>query len=74
MDNSKEGVVFFSFGSVVQSSKMPKETVSLLLSELSKIEQTVFWKWESDDVPQLPKNVIIRKWFPQNDILGMFYN
>jgi len=51
---------------------MPKETVSLLLSELSKIEQTVLWKWESDEVPQLPKNVIIRKWFPQNDILGEF--
>lgn len=70
--DSKEGVVYFSLGSVVKSSKMPKETVSLLLSELSKIEQTVLWKWESDDVPQLPKNVIIRKWFPQNDILGIY--
>jgi len=72
MDNSKEGVVYFSLGSVVKSSKMPKETVSLLLSELSKIEQTVLWKWEAEDVPQLPKNVIIRKWFPQNDILGTY--
>lgn len=70
MDNSNQGVVYFSLGSVVKSSKMPKETVSLLLSELSKIEQTVLWKWEADEVPQLPKNVIIRKWFPQNDILG----
>ncbi|KAL5233409.1 hypothetical protein ACI65C_000819 [Semiaphis heraclei] len=70
MESAKEGIVYFSLGSVVKSSKMPKETVSLLLSELSKIEQTVLWKWEADDIPQLPKNVIVRKWFPQNDILG----
>ncbi|XP_022179701.1 UDP-glucuronosyltransferase 2C1-like [Myzus persicae] len=70
MESAKEGVVYFSLGSVVKSSKMPKETVSLLLSELSKIEQTVLWKWEADDIPQLPKNVVVRKWFPQNDILG----
>ncbi|XP_050423757.1 UDP-glycosyltransferase UGT5-like [Adelges cooleyi] len=70
LDTSERGVVYFSLGSIVQSSKMPKETVSMLLSELSKIEQTVLWKWEADDLPQLPKNVIIRKWFPQNDILG----
>ncbi|VVC34923.1 Hypothetical protein CINCED_3A009476 [Cinara cedri] len=70
MDGSEKGVVYFSLGSIVKSSQMPNETVSLLLSELSKIEQTVLWKWEANEVPQLPKNVIIRKWFPQNDILG----
>ncbi|XP_025408888.1 UDP-glucuronosyltransferase 1-1-like, partial [Sipha flava] len=70
MDDSDRGVVYFSLGSVVKSSKMPNETVALLLSELSKIEQTVLWKWEAEQIPQLPKNVIVRKWFPQNDILG----
>lgn len=74
MDDSDRGVVYFSLGSVVKSSKMPNETVALLLSELSKIEQTVLWKWEADQVPKLPKNVIIRKWFPQNDILGTWYS
>lgn len=70
MDNSEQGVIYFSLGSILKSSNIPREIVLLLLSELSKIEQTVLWKWESDDFPQLPKNVIIRKWFPQNDILG----
>lgn len=71
MDTSEHGVVYFSLGSVVKSSKMPKEKVSLLLSELAKIKQVVLWKWEDDQLPNLPKNVIIRKWFPQNDILGI---
>jgi len=54
---------------------MPQETVSLLLAELSTIKQTVLWKWESDRPPDLPGNVIVRKWFPQNDILGsLFYS
>ncbi|XP_050524847.1 UDP-glycosyltransferase UGT5-like [Daktulosphaira vitifoliae] len=70
METAEKGVVYFSLGSVIRSSDMPKDTQSMLLSELSKIEQIVLWKWEADDLPQLPKNVIIRKWFPQNDILG----
>ncbi|XP_050523255.1 UDP-glycosyltransferase UGT5-like [Daktulosphaira vitifoliae] len=70
MDTSKKGVVYFSLGSVIRSADMPKEIQSMLLSELSKIEQTVLWKWEGDKLPQLPKNVIVRKWFPQNDILA----
>jgi len=53
---------------------MPQETVSLLLSELAKLKQTVLWKWEDDKLPNLPKNVMVKKWFPQNDILGMSAN
>lgn len=30
----------------------------------------VLWKWESDDVEQMPKNVLPLKWMPQNDILA----
>lgn len=70
MDSAEHGVIYFSLGSVVKSSKMPQETVSLLLSELAKLNQTVLWKWEDDQLPNLPKNVKVKKWFPQNDILG----
>lgn len=49
---------------------MAPETITMLLDELAKIKQTVLWKWENDQLPKLPKNVIVRKWFPQNDILG----
>lgn len=71
LDSSENGVIYFSLGSVVKSSKMPRETVSFLLSELAKLKQTVLWKWEDDQLPNLPKNVVVKKWFPQNDILSM---
>ncbi|XP_050432520.1 UDP-glucosyltransferase 2-like isoform X2 [Adelges cooleyi] len=70
MDNSPNGVVYFSFGSVVQAMHLPKETVTMFLRQLGKLKQTVLWKWESTDLPELPANVIVRKWFPQVDILG----
>ncbi|XP_025408855.1 UDP-glucuronosyltransferase 2B30-like isoform X2 [Sipha flava] len=70
LDAAERGVIYFSLGSVIKSSKMPRETVALLLSEFAKIEQIVLWKWEDDQLPDLPKNVIVRKWFPQNDILS----
>jgi glucuronosyltransferase len=74
LDSAEHGVIYFSLGSVVKSSKMPRETVSLLLSELAKLKQTVLWKWEDDQLPNLPKNVKVKKWFPQNDILGIHAN
>jgi len=74
MDLAEHGVIYFSLGSVVKSSKMPRETVSFLLSELAKLKQKVLWKWEDDQLPNLPKNVMVKKWFPQNDILGMRTN
>lgn len=48
LDSAEHGVIYFSLGSVVKSSEMPRETVSLLLSELAKLKQTVLWKWEDD--------------------------
>lgn len=70
MDTTRHGVVYFSLGSVIRSADIPRETVTLLLSTLADIEQTVLWKWEDDQLPALPENVIVRKWFPQNDILS----
>lgn len=35
----------------------------------ASLKQKVIWKFE-DDIPNLPSNVMISKWFPQNDILA----
>lgn len=70
MDSSPDGVVYFSFGSVVKSSHLPMHQVEMFLRQLGQIKQKVLWKWESDDLPELPPNVVVSKWFPQVDILG----
>ena len=70
LKKSKNGVVFMSFGSVVQPSLMPKEYKDIFLNVFRKFPQYDFiWKWD-DEVPEAPKNVLISSWLPQQEILG----
>jgi glucuronosyltransferase len=70
LDNAKNGVIVFSLGTNVRSDKLDKNIQKALLEAFSKISETVIWKFESE-LENLPKNVIVRKWLPQNDILGL---
>lgn len=70
MDSAADGVVYFSFGSVVKAVHLPNDKVEMFLDCLGRLKQKVLWKWESDNLPKLPPNVVVNKWFPQVDILG----
>lgn len=70
MNNAIDGVVYFSFGSVLKLSQLPKTELEMLISQLSRIKQKVLLKWESDSEINFPSNIIVRKWFPQADVLG----
>lgn len=47
-----------------------RDTKNKFLNAFSKLKETVLWKYTGDDLVGASKNVIIRKWYPQNDILG----
>lgn len=70
MEESKHGVVLFSLGSNAKATDLPKDKLTTLLNVFSKLEQRVLMKWESDVLPNQPKNVKIVKWLPQTDILS----
>ncbi|GLG97712.1 UDP-glucuronosyltransferase, partial [Gryllus bimaculatus] len=70
LDDAPEGVILFSLGSNVRSDKLDGGKRKILLEALAQLKQKVLWKWESDSLPDQPKNVKIAKWLPQNDILG----
>jgi glucuronosyltransferase len=70
VDESEHGVIFFSLGSLVRSDKISPEKLNAVLETFRALPQRVLWKWESDQLPNLPPNVMVRKWLPQNDILG----
>ncbi|KAJ8918832.1 hypothetical protein NQ315_011118 [Exocentrus adspersus] len=70
MDNAKEGVVYFSMGSNIKPSNMSEENRKAILSALGRIKQKVLWKWDEDVLPGKPDNVMLSKWFPQQDILA----
>jgi glucuronosyltransferase len=70
LDESPDGVIYFSMGSNLRSSNMKNATKEAFLEAFSKLKQRVLWKWEADSLPGQPSNVKFGKWLPQSDILG----
>jgi glucuronosyltransferase len=70
LDESKDGVIFFSFGSNAKTTVLPSEKIKILLKVFSKLKQRVIMKWETDSMEGKPDNVLIGKWLPQDDILA----
>ncbi|XP_028166369.1 UDP-glucuronosyltransferase 2B15-like [Ostrinia furnacalis] len=69
MDNAQHGVIYFSMGSMIRSSSMPDGIKQGFLKMFGSLKQTVIWKFE-EVLPNLPKNLHILKWAPQQSILA----
>lgn len=63
------GVIYFSLGSTIRGVALPENIRKEILQVFSKLPQKVLWKWEGN-MTDLPPNVKISKWLPQQDILG----
>lgn len=68
MDNATDGAIFFSLGTNARSSDLSPEKISIFLRKFRSLKQKVLWKFEAN-LPNLPDNVKIGKWLPQDDIL-----
>lgn len=62
-------MVYFSLGSNVKSAYLNKEKIQTILKVFSQLPYKFLWKYEKDDLKDVPSNVIISKWFSQQDIL-----
>lgn len=70
MDNSNEfGVIVFTFGSLVAMNTLPDDVLDKFKIVFSQLPQTVIWKYENDNMPDKPENVVLCKWLPQRAIL-----
>ncbi|ODM82195.1 UDP-glucuronosyltransferase [Orchesella cincta] len=69
-DSGKDGFIFFSLGSIVKAKDMPENYRKVFLNVFSRLKQRVIWKWETETMPDLPPNVKLSKWLPQQDVLG----
>lgn len=70
LDEAENGVIYVSFGSLIQSSKMPKEKLRMFINVFGSLKQRVLWKYEGDDLKNLSSNLMIRKWMPLTEILN----
>ncbi|XP_047990999.1 UDP-glucosyltransferase 2-like [Leguminivora glycinivorella] len=69
MDEAKHGVIYFSMGTNAKSKDWPDSLKKEFLQLFSGLKQTVLWKFE-EQLPNLPKNVHILNWAPQQSILA----
>nr|CAD7606441.1 unnamed protein product [Timema genevievae] len=70
LDGAKNGAILFTLGTNVRSDQLPPETRKALLDAFSELPQRILWKFETEDLPGKPDNVMISKWLPQSDVLG----
>lgn len=73
LDDSTNGVIYFSLGTNVKTSSLKPGTVNMLLNTFEQLNYNVLWKWENDgnfDGNTLPKNVKTTSWVPQADVLA----
>lgn len=70
LDGGTEGVVYFSLGSNVRSETMSEEKKQMFLAAFAELPQRVLWKWEANYTSELPSNMKLARWLPQQDILG----
>ncbi|KAH8261353.1 hypothetical protein KR044_007857, partial [Drosophila immigrans] len=69
LDEAKHGAIYFSLGTQVRSADFPPEKLKIFLDVFGSLKQRVLWKFENEKLPNLPANVMVQKWMPQNDVL-----
>lgn len=70
LDGAVDGAIFFSLGSNAKSTQIPVLLLDGMLRKFSKLKQKVLMKWEDNEMPNKPANVLIGKWMPQSEILS----
>ena len=69
MDQSTNGVILVSFGTVV--GELPPDVIQKLLKAFDTLIYDVIFKYKQlGDLSYIPSNVRIMPWVPQNDILA----
>ncbi|XP_055311033.1 UDP-glucosyltransferase 2 [Sitodiplosis mosellana] len=72
MGSGESGFIYVSMGSSVKAAKMPEHLRKLFIRTFAQIPYRVIWKYDGSvaDMKDLPSNVKIGAWLPQQDLLG----
>ena len=62
------GVIVFSMGTTTRG--LPRYMADMFTEALANLDQKVIWKLSGEAPQNVPDNVMISKWLPQNDLLG----
>lgn len=74
MDTAEHGVIYFSFGTLFDTTSIPTSVKKALVKMFGELKQTVIWKYNGEDLVDIPKNLFVVKWAPQTSILSKYLN
>lgn len=68
----ENGVIYMAWGSKSFAAMLPNHLREDIFRVLANVRQRVLLKWEGDAMPPegVSDNMLVRKWFPQQDILA----
>ncbi|KAM7352222.1 UDP-glycosyltransferase UGT5-like isoform 2-T2 [Cochliomyia hominivorax] len=69
LENSKQNVLYISWGSMIKGSTLDKQKLMAILNVLTKYDIKVIWKWESDKIPIKTDQFLFIKWAPQLQLI-----
>lgn len=72
INSSQKGAIYFSFGTYIKAEHLKENRIQFILNTMQTIPQYNFlWKMDIEkDKYEIPRNVMVRKFFPQRDILA----
>ncbi|XP_066146784.1 uncharacterized protein [Euwallacea fornicatus] len=71
LDEIPNDVIYFSLGTNVDPSEVGYDSLHKVFRVLGRLPYTILFKWNIKKVPEiLPANFVVRKWFPQQDVLA----
>ncbi|XP_065216818.1 UDP-glucosyltransferase 2-like [Planococcus citri] len=68
IEDAPNGVILFTFGSLIKTASIPNEIMTIILQAFAQIPQRVIMKYEIP-LKNVPENVMVLNWLPQRDIL-----
>ncbi|KAB0792031.1 hypothetical protein PPYR_13992 [Photinus pyralis] len=70
LDNAKDGFIYFSLGSNVKSHFLDDRVRDDIMEAFRELPYLVVWKFDTDSLPNKPKNVMLHPWVPQMAVLN----
>ncbi|XP_056635353.1 UDP-glycosyltransferase UGT5-like isoform X2 [Diorhabda sublineata] len=69
LDSATEGCIYFSLGTNSKSIHLEQKKIEIIKEALGELPYKILWKFESEEVTNLPNNIKLISWVPQQDIL-----
>lgn len=69
ISGASRGVIYMNLGSMLNPASMHEDKRKAFLGCFAKLPYRVLMKWKDETMPDLPPNVKLITWAPQNDVL-----